>query len=324
MTNTFAKARLKLAVLYTLIFGSVIIVFSGVVYKIFADDIQEDMISIHSEKEINVEIISRHKTPLRNVILLLDGSLVVFIAFVSYYLADITLKPIQINNEAEKRFIANASHELRTPIAILKTDMEVSLMDKEFPKNLRPVFGGYLEEINNMKLIVENMLTMFRFESHQMKLNKEVFSLSKMLTQNVKRMRSYALSKEVTIKLSVPAKVFINSDKFFIQQAFRNILKNAIEYSRKQGEVIVILKNTGEKVVIEVSDHGVGIPKEILTKIFDRYQRSAVSSRKRKEGVGLGLTIAKQIIDLHKGEIKVSSVENEGTSVLITLPGTKA
>lgn len=323
MTNTYTTARRRLAVLYTIVFGSVILIFSGVVYKLFADDIHEDMVSVYQNDQIDVEIINRHKTPLRNVVIALDGGLLVFIAVASYFLAGMALKPIQQVNEAEKRFIANASHELRTPIAILKTDMEVYLLDKDFPKQFRAVFLGYLEEVNNMKYIVENMLTLFRFESKQVKLNREDFSLSQMVKQNIKRIGSYAQSHKVTIKTIIPKKVIINGDKFFIQQAYRNILKNAIEYSNKDGVVTVKVSEDRGKALIAIKDQGIGIPKMVLAKIFDRFQRSSLSAKKRGEGVGLGLAIAKSIVEAHRGRINITSAENEGTEVEVYLPSKK-
>lgn len=320
MNNSFFRAKIRLAILYTVIFGSLILILSGILYHLFASDIHEDMSSIYKDKSVQAKIINYHKIPLRNFIINFDIGILVFIAVVSYFLADITLKPIQENDEAQKRFIANASHELRTPITILKTDMEVYLMDKKFPVFLKPVFNGYLEEVDNMKLIIENMLTLFRFESHQMKINKENFLLTELVIANIERMKSYAKSKSVTIKSDINKDIFFFGDNFFIKQAFRNILKNAIEYSKKKGKVIVKLNKVTDVIKITITDDGIGIPKNILGKIFNRFQRSAQSTHKRKEGVGLGLAIAKQIIELHSGKIKISSIENQGTMVVITLP----
>lgn len=320
MTNSFFRAKIRLTILYTVIFGSLILILSGILYHLFASDIHEDMSSIYKDKSVQAKIINYHKIPLRNFIINFDIGILFFIAYASYFLADITLKPIQENDEAQKRFIANASHELRTPITILKTDMEIYLMDKKFPIFLKPVFAGYLEEVDNMKLIIENMLTLFRFESHQMKINKENFLLTELVTANIERMKSYAKSKSVTIKSDINNDIYFFGDKFFIKQAFRNILKNAIEYSKKKGKVIVNLDKIAEVIKITITDDGIGIPKNILGKIFNRFQRSAQSTVKRKEGVGLGLAIAKQIINLHSGKIKISSIENKGTTVVITLP----
>jgi len=286
----------------------------------FADDIHEDMVHVYQSNTVDVEIINRHKIPLRDFLIKLDVSLIVLTAFISYLLAGITLHPIQRNDEAQKRFIANASHELRTPLAVLKADMEIYLLDKTFPKYLRPVFSGYLEEVDNMKQIVENMLTLFRFQSGHLILRPATFSVSQMIVDTTSRFKSFALSKKISIITKISSKVLLRGDQFFLELAYKNILKNAIEYSHTNSQVKIKLSTNQQNILVTVSDSGVGIPSEILNKVFNRYQRSPQSVAKRKEGIGLGLSITKQIIDLHSGTITINSVENKGTTVTILLP----
>lgn len=319
-TNTYFVARLRLAFLYTLIFGALILIMSGMLYNLFAADIHEDMSSMSTPGSAQEELINYHKKPLRDFVIVFDSALLIFIAVMSYFLAGVTLKPIQENDEAQKRFIAHASHELRTPLAILQADMEIYLQDATFPAFLRPVFSGYLEEVDNMKTIVENMLTLFRFESNQMKLNMQQCAIAELMENNVKSLSSYAQSKGVSLKCVKKCSPTIFVDTFYIQQAFRNIVKNAIEYSKTRGEVTISIEETKSKVKLSIEDTGIGIPKEIVKTIFNRFQRSALSQEKRKEGVGLGLALAKEIVDLHSGTIKIESSEGKGTTVTICLP----
>lgn len=319
MTNQYFIARIKLTVLYTLIFGSFILLLSGILYHVFAQDIQEDMASIYQNNSVQVEIIRYHKTVIRNYILSWDLGIIIFIGLVSYYLSDMVLKPIEKNDIAQRRFTANASHELRTPIAILKTDLEVSILDKTIPSKFKHIFAGYLDELNNMKLIVENMLASFRLESHQQKINKQKFLLSKLILDNVAQMQSLAKSNEVVIKSKVAKNIYIKGDEFYLQLAVRNILKNAIEYSNGKGKVLVSLSKNKNIIELSISDNGIGIPKQMLVHIFDRVMRSEVSKSKRQEGTGLGLSITKNIIDLHQGKININSLEDMGTNVTIIL-----
>jgi len=319
MTNQYFGARIKLTIMYTLIFGSLILLLSGILYHAFAQDIQEDMASIYQNDSVEVDIIRYHKTSIRNYILSLDLGIILFISMVSYFLADMVLKPIEQNDIAQKRFTAHASHELRTPIAILKTDLEVFMLDKTISSKFKSIFAGYLDELNNMKMIVENMLASFRLETHQQKINKQKFLLSKLITNNISQMQSMAKLNGVVIKSQVAKNIYVNGDEFFLQLAFRNVLKNAIEYSNKNGLISVTLKKSKNMIELSVKDNGIGIPKQMLNHIFDTLARSEESKNKRKEGTGLGLSIVKQIIDLHSGKINIVSDENLGTLVTITI-----
>ncbi|MFZ2152523.1 MAG: HAMP domain-containing sensor histidine kinase [Microgenomates group bacterium] len=318
-TNPFKTAQIRLTVLYTLIFGVLVLILSLFLYKLFAADIHEDMVSIYGDTASSIDIINQHKIPLRNYLIKLDLGIMLFIIVVSYYLSQFTLRPIQLNYEAEKRFITNASHELRTPLAILRSDIEVSLLDRHFPRSLRPSYLSFLDEIDNMKLIIENMLMLFRFESRQIVLHPEKVSLSLLLKQDIKRLNSYALTHGIIINSHLESRVYCHLDKFFIDIALRNIIKNAIEYSQKGGSVTITLSKIKHHVSVVVTDCGIGIPPEVLHDIYNRFQRSRVSSTKRKEGLGLGLSIVKQIVDLHHGTINITSQESVGTTVTLDL-----
>lgn len=132
-------------------------------------------------------------------------------------------------------------------------------------------------------------------------------------------MQSMAKLNGVVIKSQVAKNIYVNGDEFFLQLAFRNVLKNAIEYSNKNGLISVTLKKSKNMIELSVKDNGIGIPKQMLNHIFDTLARSEESKNKRKEGTGLGLSIVKQIIDLHSGKINIVSDENLGTLVTITI-----
>lgn len=318
--NSFSTARSRLTILYTFVFGTLILIVSGILFYYFAADIHEDMRSIYSDESVQTRIINQHKTPLRNLTLIIDGILICFTAGVSYYLTGITLRPIQENYEAQKRFIANASHEMRTPIAILKADLEIYLSDKNLPSGMLPIFRGYLEEIDQMNYIVENLMTLFRFESHQVTLKLEKISLKELVIKSTNKMRSYAKTHGIILKLTADKNVFISGDAFFMQQAFRNILKNAIEYSNKNGVVEVLLTKKDNVVKIQVTDQGIGIAKENLCRISHRFYRTDQSKSKRSEGMGLGLSIVQYIIEIHRGSFQISSQPHQGTKVTISFP----
>lgn len=322
--NSFFLARIRLTLLYTLVFGTLVLCLSGVFYYLFAQDIHEDMSSVFAEGSEQVYIINYHKGRLLSLMVLADTAVLIFIAASSYLLAGVTLKPVEQNYEAQKRFIADASHELRTPIAVLKADMEIYLQDKKLSAFLRPIFKSYLEEVNHMGSIVENLLTLFRFDSNQVKLCDQRFSLDNLIEANTTIMRSYAKLNHVSLKLHTVKGIYIIGDPQLFRQAFRNVLKNSIEYSDKDGVVNISLKKKSRQAVIEVNNFGVRVPEKDITHVFDRFYRTQESIIKRREGSGLGLPVSKRIVDKHGGTIGLKSTSKTGTTVRITLPLSKA
>ncbi|MEK7165792.1 MAG: HAMP domain-containing sensor histidine kinase [Patescibacteria group bacterium] len=318
--NSFAQARILLSIQYTIVFGTLILLLSGILYYLFAADIYEDMSSVFPDKSEQVRIINQHKGKLLKLMLIIDGSLLMFIAAASYYLAGKTLKPIQENYEAQKRFIADASHDLRTPIAILKADLEVYIQDKKFTPSLKPIFKSYLEEVDQMKQIVEDLLMLFRFDSNQMVIEMKTVDFKKILTNSTAKMSSYAKCKNVNLQLYTDSEMLVSGDALLLQQAYRNILKNAIEYSYAGGDVIINVTNVGRKVKVEVRNGGIGIPKANITHVFERFFRTDGSKEKRREGTGLGLPIAKQIVEKHAGSIFLTSSPQNGTTVSLMIP----
>lgn len=318
--NPFTKARVQLAILYTIVFGSLVVTLSGILYYLFAADIHEDMSRVFPKKSEQVRIIDYHKGKLLNLMIVINGGILIFISGASYYLAGRTLKPIQDNYEAQKRFIADASHDLRTPIAVLKADIEVSLQDKTFPTSMKKTFISYLEEVNQMKLIVEDLLMLFRFDSHQIVLNKDRVDLNKLLSSSTSSLHSYAKGKSVTIALDLESKQLVSGDTLLLQQAYRNLLKNAIEYSDIPGVVSIKMVKQGQNVKIDVNNKGIGIATDKLDQVFERFYRTDGAKDSRKEGTGLGLPIAKEIVQKHLGSITISSSKQSGTTVSMLLP----
>lgn len=318
--NSFAKARISLSVLYTIVFGILVLILSGIFYYLFAADIHEDMSNVWPDLSEQTRIINQHKGKLRNLMVLIDGGILLFIAGSSYYLAGKTLKPIEENFEAQKRFIADASHDLRTPIAILKADVEVNLQNKNISRSMKLIFKSYLEEINQMRYIVENLLTLFRFDSNQIVLMKESIDLKHLVTLDANAMCSYAKTKKVSINLNSNHKMQVFGDSYLLRQAIRNILKNAIEYSVPGSIIKISLKKENRMGVLTVNNNGIIISKKELEHVFDRFYRSDRSRTKRREGSGLGLPVTKYIIEKHGGKITIASSISKGTTVSLFLP----
>jgi signal transduction histidine kinase len=350
MNNIFLKARIKLTLYYVLIIFIILGFFSAALYFSFSNylkrDFENELFGVENNSEkgeqnlatnegediqttITIAAVSdKQNTAIynavyrfRNLILIIDGLILLVVFALSYYLSGRTLEPIRKNNELQKRFIADASHELRTPLSIMKTDLEVQLRNPENPNECVPVFQSNLEEVNRMKQIVEDLLFISRIDN-----NQETFRLTNMdliatLNQVVGNSQNYAMQKNISLALNIPEEpVMISGDENKLKQAFYNVLKNAIDYSNTDGKVAIKLQKIHKKAEIEFIDNGAGISKENLPFVFDRFFRADNSRSPEIGSSGLGLSITKEIIKKHYGEISVYSSIGKGTKVTIILP----
>jgi signal transduction histidine kinase len=351
MNNIFIKARIKLTLYYVLIIFIILGFFSAALYFSFSNYLKRDFENELSSSEDNsganeqehaniegtenqtittaqAEISTQQSTAVynaiyrfRNLILIIDGLILLLVFTLSYYLSGRTLEPIRKNNDLQKRFIADASHELRTPLSIMKTDLEVQLRNPENPNECVPVFQSNLEEVNRMKQIVEDLLFISRIDN-----NQEIFRLANMdliaiLNQVVGNSQNYAMQKNISLALNIPREpVMISGDENKLKQAFYNVLKNAIDYSNTDGKVEIKLQKIHKKAEIEFIDSGAGISKENLPFVFDRFFRADNSRSPEIGSSGLGLSITKEIIKKHYGEISIHSSIGKGTKVAIILP----
>ncbi len=350
--NIFIVARIKLTIFYTLfvviivLFFSIAIYFSYLYYlrSSFEDELfgveSEDEESLDSEE--NSEIALKYSvTPeeirysasrrLGNIILIVDSVVIVISAFLGYSLSGITLRPIQRNQEAQKRFMSDTSHELRTPLSIMKTGLQVQIRNQECPAECKPVLKSNLEEVNRMSEIVENLLFISRIDSGNELFRSEEININQLLKSTIQNIQDYAREKKIDVVLVSPSLIedkrenidkdaFVIGDTDKLKQAFFNILKNAVDYSGAGGRIELATFNYHRSVQIEIKDYGSGIPKEDLPYIFDRFYRSANAVTSSKEGSGLGLAITKEIILKHKGEIKIESSYGNWTKVIVILP----
>lgn len=217
----------------------------------------------------------------------------------SYFLAAKTLDPIKKNMDDQKYFVSNASHELRTPLTSLKSEIEVGLRDNKMTiKEAKKLLESNLEEVNKIQKLSNYLLTLNRYQSGN---TKTIFT-----PVDLKDVVLSAIGKN-KIKLDLKKSV-IKGDKDSLIELVRILIDNAFKYSGKNAKVLVTVK---EKT-LEVKDNGIGISPDDLPNIFDRFYRGDKS--RNKDGYGLGLSIAKQITDIHGAKIKVESKLDTGSS----------
>ncbi|MGE5707378.1 MAG: sensor histidine kinase [Bacteroidota bacterium] len=218
-------------------------------------------------------------------------------------------------------FISNASHELRTPVTSLKVLIE-SLIDgaQDDPELRRTFLQDLHREIDRMHQLVNDLLDLARLESGKAPLRLDRVDVTRVIKEAVNTVAPQAKLKGIPIDLKVPAAVEGRADKDRLRQVLVNLLANAVKFTEQGGRVTVGCATEGNSLRFQVSDTGIGIPAKDLPHIFDRFFRVTRGRSRLQGGSGLGLTIVKQTIDAHQGEISIESTEGEGTTVSFTIP----
>lgn len=223
---------------------------------------------------------------------------------------------------SRREFVANVSHELRTPLTTVKSYAE-TLMDMPYDEEMHTRFLGTIaNEADRMTRIVKDLLTLSRLDEGQYEVRPfEQINLSDFLTSVVERMFFSAKEKHQTLHLHAPNQnSVVLSDRDKLEQVVINIISNAIKYTPEGGQIDVYFGTLYKDAYIKVRDNGIGIPKENLPRIFERFYRVDKARSRETGGTGLGLAIAKQIMNQLGGNISISSDVGEGTEVIISVP----
>lgn len=233
------------------------------------------------------------------------------------------LNDIQKSYEREKQFVSDASHELRTPIAVIKGYAGMlNRWGKDDPAILEESIQAILGETDNMHSLVESLLFIARNDKGTLKMDQLVFNFSELFKEVVKETRLIDTQHQIEETIAPSIYIYGSADK--LKQALRIFIDNSIKYTLDEGQIKLSLKRSEKHIILVISDNGIGISKEDLPHIFDRFYRADKSRTKMKEnqhgGTGLGLSIAKIIIEQHGGSIHVDSALNEGTTFTLFLP----
>ncbi|MEJ9212830.1 HAMP domain-containing sensor histidine kinase [Bacillus smithii] len=251
------------------------------------------------------------------------GSLVsVAVAILAgFFLANVALVPIKTAWNKQTQFVADASHELRTPLSVMKLNLErLFRHPKSSIEQVSENISQAINEIEYMTKIITQLLTLARSDSNQLEMRFQIVELSSVLKKVIQDFEELAKLKNITIISSIQSPVEINGDEDRLYQLFMILLDNALKYNKEKGKITVECHLKGSNARIVIKDTGVGISKEDLPFIFDRFYRGDKARTRKYEGTGLGLSIAKWIIDSHGGKIRVTSKVGEGTQFILTFP----
>lgn len=218
-------------------------------------------------------------------------------------------------------FVANVSHELKTPLTSIKgfveTLLEGAIDDRE---NNRAFLKIIREHTERLDALVNDLLVLSSLESKEMSLDKKSINLKPQIDEIILGFRSQLNKKGITVNVNLPPSLTIKADKNRIGQVFTNLIDNAIKFNKEKGSIKIYNGELGGKLKIIVEDSGVGIPVKDMPRIFERFYRVDKARSREFGGTGLGLSIVKHIIELHNGSVGVDSVEGFGSKFWFTLP----
>lgn len=260
---------------------------------------------------------SRHK--LMNRLVVLNLSTLVAGGCLSYYLARRTLKPIEDNMEAQSQFVSDASHELRTPLTTLKISNEVALRNKKLTLNeSKELIGQNIDEVSKLQALTDGLLTLARPESGELVL--DTVSLQDVASDAMNRIIARAQARNITIDDKVKA-ITVQANRQSLAQAVVVLLDNAIKYGPKGSTIYLTGDKRAKRAYISVRDEGPGIRPYDLRRIFDRFYRADQSrSTQHVPGNGIGLSLAKKLVEQQAGDIRVTSTVGRGSTFTINLP----
>lgn len=250
------------------------------------------------------------------------GVLALVIAtIIGHLMAGRAIIPLKEAYDKQKQFAADASHELRTPLAVVMASADLLLADPSIQEPfLKEVIGDVKSEVKKMSKLVSDLLMVARSDNNALKVKFQKIDLGKILNQNVRMMTPLAEKKEISLFGEGFRKVIISGDEQKIKQLILILVDNAIKYTPNGGKVIVRLEAVdATRAIFSVQDSGIGIDPEDQEKIFDRFYRVDKVRSREMGGNGLGLSIATEILRLHKGKIFVDSEPGFGTKFTVEL-----
>lgn len=257
-------------------------------------------------------------------IVLLIVFILTVILFIITFSITRTLEGLAEANKLKSEFVSIVSHQLRSPISNLKWALEALSSDKLCQLGEKEVEYVDILEDNTKRMgeLVSALLMVSRIEQGRLPLRNQKFSLENITQESIKQFTPVAVSSNVEIKLEISKKPLpdVFGDPSQIRLVVDNFIDNAIRYSKEKNKIAVVIDKRGRDVLFSVKDQGVGIPKKDQKNIFQKFFRSSNALRYETHGSGLGLYIAKSIINMSKGKIGFKSEENKGSTFWFTIP----
>jgi signal transduction histidine kinase len=219
-----------------------------------------------------------------------------------------------------RRFVADASHELRTPISVIRGEADVALSHDRAPAEYRESLAIVLDESRRLSRLVDDLLNLARADAGHVKLQVREFYFNDLLAECCRSVQALAAARQILLECQGSDDIPFHGDEELMRRLIVNLLDNAIRYTPRGGQVRASLNANGSELRIQVSDTGSGIAPEAVPHVFERFYRADQARSRQNGGFGLGLAIVKGIAESHKGEVGLTSRPGVGTTFTVTLP----
>ncbi len=222
-------------------------------------------------------------------------------------------------DETRQKFISDISHEFQTPLTSIQGFTNI-LKEEDLPKEQRVKYANIiLYNSKRLSSLAKNMLQLTLLDREEIELELTNYSLVEQMNRVISTQENQAMEKNIEIVFEMPKKeIFIEGDEQRLEQVWTNIISNAIKYTNEGGLITITMKKNSKDIEISIEDTGIGMSKEVVSHIFERFYRE--DKARNVEGNGLGLAIVKSIVDLHHGKIDILSQVDVGTNFIVRLP----
>jgi len=332
----FKSALIKLILWYVALVMALSLTFSFFLYHFSVNELKEGLNKQYQDltitntntnnnnSNITEKEFNERATGLLRVFIYFN--LIAFIGstILSYFLAKQTLGPIKKAHQIQTRFAALASHELRTPLAAIKADTESVLMmaNNNNQKILVKALRDNLRDVQRLEELTNHSLEVAKYQSSN-QLNEETIDISMIIQQVITQIKHTKEGKNRKIIYAKDKAIMFTGDPLALKLLFSTLFDNAVKYSPKSSTINVALTQQAKKIVVTINNLGEVIDPHDLPYLFEFFYRSNNNRnnlKRKNTGFGLGLALAKQIVDLHQGKINITSMPNIGTTVIVILP----
>ena len=221
--------------------------------------------------------------------------------------------------ETMRRFVADASHELRTPIAVIRGEADVALDHDRGPAEYKESLAVIQDEARRLTRLIDDLLNLARADAGHVSLHVEEFYVNDLLAECCRVIQAKAGAKKIHLECQCPEDVAYRGDPELIRRLVLNLLENAIRYTPEGGRVQISVEDSARELRIQVADTGIGIPPETATHVFERFYRGDQARSRQNGGFGLGLSIVKWIAESHNGSVELSSEPGQGSTFTVLL-----
>jgi signal transduction histidine kinase len=229
------------------------------------------------------------------------------------------MRPVRSAFHRQRAFVADASHELKTPLTLIKLNAEMVVQEPTSPRN-RKVIEDQLSEIDRMNTLVSDLLVLARLDADKLDVSRDTFDLAKILAETADRFILRAAEKEILLDIEVPGELAALGDPRRTGQILATLLDNAVRFTPSGGRVTVVGSSDDGRVQASVTDTGPGISSEHLPHVFERFYRADTARKRSSGGTGLGLAIARDLATTQGGDVVVKNSRSGGASFTLSLP----